>query len=262
MQLFATFWYVIKDGKKRRISAAEANAETKEEKKEPVAAVVVKEELPSCLNEINSTDQLELAKIMFKRLNPGRESLQKIFTRLIQEKCKDVVYGTVKDAEKDWDLSNEMVIATGKAGILREAVWRRKPEQGKWVIKSTPLTTTRDAQEAELAIGVLMGQAGIGPRLVDAGPHFFIMERLPGKTVERYIQEGKYDRALDRAIQTAIQKMHSFNVYHRDIHPENLMMLPDQQVKIIDFASAQLLDEPISEGEKYRDTHYVGRPKL
>ena len=78
------------------------------------------------------------------------------------------------------------------------------------------------------------------------GQTFLAMAYLEGHTVKDKIAERplKLDEALDIAVQTAqgLQAAHEKDIVHRDIKSANLMVTPQDQVKIMDFGLAQLAD--------------------
>ena len=78
------------------------------------------------------------------------------------------------------------------------------------------------------------------------GQTFLAMAYLEGQTVKDKIAERplKLDEALDIAVQTAqgLQAAHEKDIVHRDIKSANLMVTPQDQVKIMDFGLAQLAD--------------------
>jgi serine/threonine protein kinase len=78
--------------------------------------------------------------------------------------------------------------------------------------------------------------------------HFLIMELVEGVSLDRVIAEqGRLptDKAADYIRQTAqgLQHAHSRGMVHRDIKPQNLMLTPDGQIKILDFGLARFIRE-------------------
>jgi serine/threonine-protein kinase len=81
----------------------------------------------------------------------------------------------------------------------------------------------------------------------DNGMHdglpFLVLEFLRGRTVfdiQTDIRAMPLDRALHLAEQIAIglQACHEHGVVHRDLKPDNVMVLPDDHVKLFDFGLA------------------------
>ncbi len=78
--------------------------------------------------------------------------------------------------------------------------------------------------------------------------HFLVMEYVPGISLSRLVAErGKLPvaAACDYARQAALGLQHAFEcgMVHRDIKPQNLMLTPAGQVKILDFGLSRLGNE-------------------
>ena len=98
--------------------------------------------------------------------------------------------------------------------------------------------------------------ASSGQVLEEKNTAYYAMEYLSGKTVKQLMASAggrlSWDRALDIVRKTgiALDRMHrQAGVFHRDISPENIMVMPDGSVKIIDFGSAKML--AISENQQF-----------
>ena len=81
------------------------------------------------------------------------------------------------------------------------------------------------------------------------GRAFIAMELVDGRTL-RELSGGRalpIDDALRIAIQMAagLAQAHQSRVIHRDLKPDNVMVGPDQHVKILDFGLAKLLEEEV-----------------
>lgn len=82
----------------------------------------------------------------------------------------------------------------------------------------------------------------------EAGHFFFAMELLvDARDLAQVVHdEGAMtpQRSLDVALQlcAALTELHATGVVHRDIKPGNLMVLPDGQVKLMDFGLAKMMD--------------------
>jgi serine/threonine protein kinase len=87
--------------------------------------------------------------------------------------------------------------------------------------------------------------------LYDVGIHegnpFLVMQFLDGVSLEKVIKE-KQDLSLERKLGIVVQVCraldyaHRHDVIHRDIKPANIMLLAEDQVKILDFGIARLMD--------------------
>ncbi|MGE5508738.1 MAG: Stk1 family PASTA domain-containing Ser/Thr kinase [Chitinophagales bacterium] len=76
------------------------------------------------------------------------------------------------------------------------------------------------------------------------GTHFIVMEYVHGRSLRRVIQEeGQLSpaRAARYALQIceALQAAHDHGLVHRDIKPHNILITPDDRVKVTDFGIAR-----------------------
>lgn len=79
----------------------------------------------------------------------------------------------------------------------------------------------------------------------DAGQPFIVMELLDGKSLNEYLLSdvpATLDQKLDLMMQTCdgLQNAHQAGVVHRDIKPNNLLVLRDGTLKVLDFGVARL----------------------
>ncbi len=82
----------------------------------------------------------------------------------------------------------------------------------------------------------------------DGGSAYLVMELVPGESLAKVIEtEGKLsvDRVLDFVAQTsrALHEAHKSGLVHRDIKPGNLLITPEDIVKITDFGIARVADQ-------------------
>ena len=72
---------------------------------------------------------------------------------------------------------------------------------------------------------------------------YFIMEYLPGETLKSYLKhstltEGQALKVM-QDISSALMAVHSSNILHRDIAPDNIRLCDDGRVKLLDFGAAR-----------------------
>jgi serine/threonine-protein kinase len=80
------------------------------------------------------------------------------------------------------------------------------------------------------------------------GSAFLVMELVPGEALSAILERERIlpaDRVLDFIAQTAtaLSAAHAAGLVHRDIKPGNLLVTPDNRVKITDFGIARIADQ-------------------
>ena len=73
---------------------------------------------------------------------------------------------------------------------------------------------------------------------------YIVMEYLEGVTLKQYLRENKRIVAEDLVellvpLIEALDEIHSQGLIHRDISPDNIMVLPDGRIKLMDFGAAR-----------------------
>ncbi len=98
----------------------------------------------------------------------------------------------------------------------------------------------------------------------DSKHNYIVMEYLDGLTLKEYMmQKGKFSfeetLAFTAQILSALEHAHSKGVIHRDIKPQNILLLSDGKVKVADFGIAKTPDsKAIANSDKALGTvHYI-----
>ena len=79
------------------------------------------------------------------------------------------------------------------------------------------------------------------------GTAYIVMEFVEGETLKaRLLWDGSMDwetaKKIFRPVISAMEQVHAFGLIHRDLSPDNLMLLPDGSVKILDLGAAKDLN--------------------
>lgn len=82
----------------------------------------------------------------------------------------------------------------------------------------------------------------------EEGSAYLVMELVPGEPLSNIIEHTKRleaDRVLNIIAQTAraLAAAHAQGLVHRDVKPGNLIITPDERVKVTDFGIARLADQ-------------------
>ncbi len=103
------------------------------------------------------------------------------------------------------------------------------------------------------------------------GYHFFVMEFVEGQTIAEDLTDGgvfKEPKALDIVIQVAqaLEHAHGLGLIHRDVKPKNIMITPDQGIKLADMGLArETTDLETAESEKgkaYGTPYYIAPEQI
>jgi serine/threonine-protein kinase len=92
---------------------------------------------------------------------------------------------------------------------------------------------------------------------------YIVMEYIFGATLKRYFEGRELDmaQAVDFAIQilTALRHAHSRGIIHRDIKPQNIMILEKHIIKVMDFGIARIFngETKTMSDETIGSVHYI-----
>lgn len=99
---------------------------------------------------------------------------------------------------------------------------------------------------------------------VDGGSHYFVMELIDGPNLKEVLRaRGSLD--VDEAVAIMLQVLaglgyaHARDLVHRDVKPQNILLLPDGTAKVTDFGIAKgLSDATLTEaGTGLGTVHYI-----
>ncbi len=102
---------------------------------------------------------------------------------------------------------------------------------------------------------------------VDGALKYFVMEYLDGITLKDYMKrKGKLDKmeviSCAEQILRALEHAHAKGVIHRDIKPQNIMLMRNGQIKVTDFGIAKLPSaETVTMEDKAIGTVYYISPE-
>ncbi len=84
----------------------------------------------------------------------------------------------------------------------------------------------------------------------ERGNYYFVMEFVPGKSLEKMLEDSKTPLPEDKVIKWGMQVCEALTYIHtrvppiilRDLKPGNIMITPDDEVQLIDFGIARRFD--------------------
>ncbi|MEL6178680.1 MAG: bifunctional serine/threonine-protein kinase/formylglycine-generating enzyme family protein, partial [Myxococcota bacterium] len=98
---------------------------------------------------------------------------------------------------------------------------------------------------------------------LEHGPAFALMELLIGKDLHKVLSEEQGPLPAERVarigaqIASALEAAHERGVLHRDLKPENVLLLSNDEVRVIDFGIAKVLGVGASGGQL---SQFIGTP--
>src|SRR5262245_26053894 len=98
----------------------------------------------------------------------------------------------------------------------------------------------------------------------EAGRSFIVMQYIEGETLAERIKRERLNlsEALAIAIQVAeaLQEAHQHGIIHRDIKPQNLMLMARGQVKVLDFGLAKVVRDRVVASEEADTSSLMSTP--
>lgn len=79
------------------------------------------------------------------------------------------------------------------------------------------------------------------------GHSFIVMQYVEGERLDQLIQKNKLELGeilfLASQIASALAEAHAHGIIHRDIKPSNIIVMPNRQLKVLDFGLAKLIKQ-------------------
>ena len=144
-----------------------------------------------------------------------------------------------------------LVEEIGRGGM--STVYRGKDANGKQLavkvlaphLTDSDVQRSRFYQEARIAMTLdhpgIVRALGVGE---DKGRHFFAMELIAGKSLDKHLREhGRFSEPdaveMILGVAGALEAAHGEGLIHRDIKPSNIIRTPDGKVKLVDMGLAK-----------------------
>jgi serine/threonine protein kinase/Flp pilus assembly protein TadD len=148
--------------------------------------------------------------------------------------------------------SFEIVELIGRGGMGIVYLARDTKLKRSVAIKSMPVkiagdsdSLTRFRREAEILASLNHPNIAVIHEIIeqDKGASYLVLEYVPGETLTERMARGplKLEEALSisQQVAEAISAAHKKGIVHRDLKPGNIMITPEDRVKVLDFGLAK-----------------------
>jgi serine/threonine-protein kinase len=166
-------------------------------------------------------------------------------------------------------------IGQGGMAAVYQATDTQSSDGNLWAIKEMSDAALRDPEERQYAIQSFQREAELLrkldhpnlPKVIDAftegGKHYLVMEFVPGKTLQELLDERGTHFKQAEVTPWALQLCNVLDYLHnqtpkiifRDLKPSNIMLTPNNQIKLIDFGIVRFFKPG-----KNKDTLALGTP--
>lgn len=96
----------------------------------------------------------------------------------------------------------------------------------------------------ELKFTLKAEEAGVAPEIFGYSGHSIAMKKYRW-TLATYIEDmgHPFSGTLKNSIGTLVEKLHTIGILHGDLHPNNIVLNSEEDVKLIDFGSSYHVEE-------------------
>ena len=96
--------------------------------------------------------------------------------------------------------------------------------------------------------------------------NFIVMQYIEGQTLSDFINSRQLNvneiLSITYQLVSALALAHSHNIIHRDIKPGNIIITPDEQVKVLDFGLAKIIQQKQKTDQEAANTSYISHNGL
>lgn len=130
-------------------------------------------------------------------------------------------------AVRDMDSGEELVMKTPSANYVDDPAYIERFIAEEWIGSRI---------EHPSVVSIVPSEKG------DKKFLYYLMEKVPGITLQKWIEQNPEARPSVLAdmilkIADGVAAMHAQQVVHQDLKPGNIMILPDDSIKIVDFGA-------------------------
>lgn len=122
----------------------------------------------------------------------------------------------------------------------------------KWVVKV--LTRLKEKYTLkvlnEVQILKKLEETGIVPKVISFEDQTcrLVIEHIDSLPMNQYVEKNQPEleakRTIIESLLDSYEKLHRYRIWHGDIHPKNVLITPDLQVRLVDFGNSTNLDAP------------------
>ncbi|HEY1348344.1 MAG TPA: tetratricopeptide repeat protein [Ktedonobacteraceae bacterium] len=166
-----------------------------------------------------------------------------------------------KDTVLDRKFKIVQVLGEGGMGTVYKVEQTDRPGRF-WAVKELLINPNTSEDERKSAIerfnkeiDLLYGLKhpripSLGVSFQERGNYYFVMEFVPGKSLEKILEETQAPLPEERVVRWTMQVCEALSYIHtrvppiilRDLKPGNIMVTPDDNVQLIDFGIARRFD--------------------
>jgi putative serine/threonine protein kinase len=91
---------------------------------------------------------------------------------------------------------------------------------------------------------------GLAPRIYIIGENYIEMDYIKGITLDQYLKNNCDRSNLKYKIREALVKLYDIGIKHNDITGNNVIITPENEIKILDYKHSIIYDYPVPKKER------------